>query len=457
MTPSKRLLLALAACGAATTIPRAETEVEAPTQAGFVSYPITYKERIIPQFSKRQTDTNVPLYNVSSVSYLIALSVGTPGQPIKVAIDTGSDELWVNPDCTSNTLTQSQSQECRQNGQYRPSGSSSARRLSGTNNIPYGKGEVDIQYYTDNIHLPNSDINLTNVQFGVATQSEDLNEGILGLAYGNGKNQGYNNFVDALFVQNVTASRAFSIALGSVDANNGGVIIFGGVDTKKFTGKLGTIPILGPQNRERVYRYWANLNSVEMTKNGAGGASLSSTAIPVVVDSGSSLSYLPTSVVSRMSQELGGRYDSRNELYLVPCSQRVNTSSFDFNFGGTKISVPWWEFIWNVDGQNCVLGAMPVDSGSTALLGDTFMRAAYVVFDQTTNNMYMAPYANCGQNEQKIPSGGAGNLTGECNTSASGGQQGENGAMGGKDAVSVTNVWLAAGAVVGLQLVTSLL
>ena len=85
------------------------------------------------------------------------------------------------------------------------------------------------------------------MQFGVAQASSELNEGILGLAYGNGKNLDYDNFVDVLARQGVTKGRAFSIALGSVDADNGGVIIFGGVDPKKFSGPLIHNGIQGPQ------------------------------------------------------------------------------------------------------------------------------------------------------------------------------------------------------------------
>lgn len=346
------------------------------------------------------------------------MSIGTPGQSVKVAIDTGSDELWVDPDCTSSGLTASQARECSADGQYDPSQSSSAQQLSITNQIVYAKGQVDLEYVTDNIALPDSTINVTDAQFGVATQSEYLNEGILGLGWGKGANLDYNNFIDVLAVEKVTNSRAFSVALGSVSANNGGVLIFGGVDTKKFTGPLVSNKILAPQGGEALNRYWIQLTSIALSKSGSSSKQYANSQMPIVLDSGSTLSYLPASIVSAMASDFGGTYDSSSQLYQVPCSQATaSAGSVDFTFGQATIKVPFNEFIWQYSSSLCILGVGPIsDSGTTALLGDTFMRSAFVVFDQTTATISMAQYLNCGENEQAIPATGAGNFTGECST-----------------------------------------
>jgi hypothetical protein len=370
------------------------------------------------------------------------VSIGTPGQDVKVAIDTGSDELWVNPDCTSSGLTASQARECNADGHYDASQSSTMKELSDTNQIQYGKGQVDIQYVTDNIALPDSTLNLTSAQFGVATQSDDLNEGILGLGFGKGLNLPYNNFIDELAIEKQTNSRAFSVALGSVTANNGGVLIFGGVDTKKFAGPLVTNPILGPQGGEQLNRYWIQLTGVALSKSGSSSKQYSNTNMPIVLDSGSSLSYLPSSIVSAMAADFQGTLDQSSGLYQVDCSQAKSKGSVDFTFGAVTIKVPFNEFIWQYDDQTCILGAVGVSGdGMTALLGDTFLRSAYVVFDQTTQTISMAQYVNCGENEQAIPASGAGNFTGECDAGATK-------SAGGRATFSL--VGLAVAAVAGL-------
>lgn len=424
---------------------------------GFFSVPIVHETTIRPLMHRdiNRRALSSTLYNVSAVSYLVQLSIGTPGQLVKVAIDTGSDELWVNPNCNSATITANQQRECVANGKYTPGQSSTSKKLTGTNRIPYGKGDVNIQYYTDNIGLANSTTQLKNVQFGSATASNDLNEGIMGLAYGMGTNLDYNNFVDDLTVQNVTALRAFTIALGSVDVNNGGVIIFGGVDTKKFSGKLASLPILGPQGRETIKRYWVTMDSVGMNRAGSSKVYYN-TATPIVIDSGSSLSYLPSRVVQSMVSDLNGQLDRQSGLYLVSCSAATRTDTVDFTFSGNTIRVPMNEFIWNVDGKSCVFGAATLDSGSgiTALLGDTFMRSAYTVFDQTNNVINIGQYVNCGTNEQAIPSSGASGFTGECQ--AGQGTQAKNPNAAGRSAGSPSvGLWAAAGVLLGAQLVSS--
>ena len=368
------------------------------------------------------------------------MSVGTPGQSVKVAIDTGSDELWVDPDCNSRTITDTQAQECEADGTYDPNNSSTVADLQSTNEITYGTGQVRIQYVTDNVALPESSkssslsnqvidrysschpaINLTSIQFGVAIADADLNEGILGLVFGDGTNLQYKNFVDELSSQNATQSKAFSVALGSNTADNGGVIIFGGVDTKKFTGSLVSNDILAPTAND-IQRYTVQLNSVGTTTSGK-SKTYDGGSTPIVLDTGSSLSILPSSVVEGMVTDFDAKLDSNSGLYFVDCSVASEDDTIDFAFPGITINVPMSEFIFDAGGGQCVLGTQALDtnSGISALLGDTFLRSAYVVFDQTSNTILMAPYKNCGTNEQTIPSGSgaAAKFSGECGSGSS--------------------------------------
>ncbi|KAK0628544.1 aspartic peptidase domain-containing protein [Bombardia bombarda] len=403
------LALALATIGGASAIvPRSSSE----SNPGFLSFPIEHARHVRSISTIAKRDADVQLFNVSSVSYLIQLSIGTPGQSVKVAVDTGSDELWVDPNCLDRTLVQQQQQECVADGQYNPDNSSSATTsgISATaNTIPYGKGTVQIAYVKDDISLPGSSAALTSVQFGVATRSQELNEGIMGIGFGAGLNTDYNNIIDELAAQKVTNSKAFSVALGSVDANNGGVIIFGGVDTKKFTGSLVSNPVLGPQFNGDVHRYYVQLTSIALNESTTQKTYPNSSAA-VVLDSGSSLSYLPESVFTSLAGDLGAQLDQQSGAYFVDCSllTSADTNTIDFVFGEVTIKVPVSDFVLQADSQDCILGAMSADpsTGITALLGDTFMRSAYVVFDQTTDTISMAQYANCGQAEQTIPAGG---------------------------------------------------
>jgi len=390
------------------------------------------------------------------------VSFGTPGQDVKVAIDTGSNELWVDPVCNSQGLEEEQVQECEADGTYTASSSSTAEESTESNTIQYGSGAVEIQYVTDDISLPDSSINLTDVQFGIATASQGLNEGILGLGFGEGSNTNYPNFVDALFNQKQTNTKAFSVALGSVDADNGGVVIFGGVDTKKFSGKLVSNPILSPQDGDSVVRYWVQMDSISLNSSSLGSHTYNGSDTPVVLDTGSSLSVLPSTVVDAMVSDFQAQLDSSSGLYFVPCDvARSNDGTVNFAFGDATISVPIGDFIWQASDTQCVLGTQAADSstGITALLGDTFLRSAYVVFDQTNSEILMAQYENCGQDEQAIPTGssGASSFTGGCGSGSSSSSSSEDSGSKNAGVRTAGSVGFAVAAVAGLAMLMNTL
>lgn len=278
------------------------------------------------------------------------------------------------------------------------------------------------------------------------------------MGFGEGKNLEYKNFVDELYAQNATQSKAFSVVLGDNRFTNGGSIIFGGVDTMKFSGDLVSNDIIAPVGND-INRYNIQLNSVGATidsksKTYDGG----STA--VVLDTGSSLSILPSSVVTAMADDFSATYDNSSGLYLVDCSVMSADAMIDFQFPGVKIHVPMADFVFDAGGNTCVLGtqALDPDSGVQALLGDTFLRSAYVVFDQTSNAVLMAPYESCGTHEQTIPAGvgAAARFTGECDATSTNTDSNPNSSSdqnaGGRLGGAVAALWAALAVMAGMSL-----
>lgn len=379
-----KLSAALAAlCGTLTlgaTLPTTRTlatsQEDASIPKGMLAFPMKrepHDETVERRRVRRAEDTDTQIYNYSSVAYMIELDLGTPAQTVKVIVDTGSSELWVNPDCDTASSLPQQS-ECLANDYFNVEKSSTIVVSNRGKTLRYGLGDATIRYVTDNVGLPGSDVELETVRFGVAQRTDQMSHGILGLSFGNGLNLDYNNFVDELFEQKVIDTRLFGVALGAKEEQEGsGLLTFGGLDTKKYSGKLHTEQILGPQNQEDLYRFWVTLNKIGLTDGGGNSKTYLDEDLAVFFDTGATLSYLPEAVVNALAKDLDAEYRSDYDLYLVPCGQ---DGSVDFTFGNTTINVSLHEFIWELRDGTCAMGAMVEQSGSY-ILGASFLRSVY--------------------------------------------------------------------------------
>jgi hypothetical protein len=348
---------------------------------------------------------------------LDTVQIGTPAQSVYAQLDTGSWELWVNPSC-SGLSSSADKTFCTAVGQYKPDDSSSSDDTGETKTLNYGVGSAEIEYFTDDIALSDS-AKLKSVQFGVASRTTDQFAGVLGIGYGKGVNTKYDNFIDELAGQGVTDTRAFSVALGS-KTEGGGVIAFGGVDRKKFSGRLASLPIISAGDApDGVARYWVQLDSVSLTPPSGQGKKWDGTSMAVFLDTGATLTLLPPSVVKAIAADFGSDGQDDAGFYGVDCDLVNKAGTVDFAFDGVTVKVPYKEIIREFGGSNpsCYLGIAP--SEDYALLGDTFLRSAYAVFDLDSDTVFLAQYENCGSDVSSIKSSSnLGGLQGSCGGSS---------------------------------------
>ncbi|KAF7938755.1 uncharacterized protein EAE98_001093 [Botrytis deweyae] len=365
----------------------------------------------VPNVRKRQSKSNLANPYIGDI-YMITVQIGYPPQSITFSIDTGSSDVWVNPQCA----TSGWASFCASYPQYDPTKSTSFVPLSQALNIAYGIGAVTGAYATDNFMM-GSGPTLKKLQFGVASGSNRMFAGIMGVSWGLGLGTGYYNIIDQLALQGLTKTRAFAIDLGNVDTASGS-IIFGGLDTKKYYGSLIKNPIIPfYQSPDGYPRYWINMTYFGITFPGQLPTNLTSTgyAKPVIVDSGSTLSYLPPSLVNAMLPYFPGWVSKGGGLYTIPCSFRNIAGTMDFGFAGQIIRIQLAQFIW-FNGATCYGPIANAAEKTDVILGDTFMRGAYVVFDQDNANVHIAQAASCGSNIVPITSGtdGVPSMTGGC-------------------------------------------
>ncbi len=198
---------------------------------------------------------------------------------------------------------------------------------------------------------------LTNVPFGVGYVSTSP-QGILGVGYAiNEASVGtdgrtYQNLPLVMASSKLINSPAYSLWLNDLDANTGS-ILFGGVDSDKYHGSLSTLPII---KEDGAYREFI----IALTGLTAAGETVIDTAVPVLLDSGSSLSYVPTTYYNALNTIFAGQPNDEAGASIVSCSYMNSQNTIDFSFSGLTITVPMSEMIL-VEGTRrgepvCILG-----------------------------------------------------------------------------------------------------
>ncbi|KAG8424616.1 hypothetical protein J3458_001389 [Metarhizium acridum] len=238
-----------------------------------------------------------------------------------------------------------------------------------------------------------------------------LSAGILGAAPQlKGWKSDYPLVLDNLAAQGFIKSRAFSLDIRSI-ASKRGSVVFGGIDTKKFSGHLEKRPIIpATESPDKLTRYWIYLDGVSVTKEDGSKAVIFDQANgqPVLLDSGYTVSALPTRHFNKIKDAFPGvsapPEDDKSGLYRVPCDVGSKNGSVNFKFGKTEIVVPYDDFIWKQPENNlCVLGVTPDDE--FPVLGDTFLRGAYAVYDQDNRDIHLANNEDCGSSLVAIGTG----------------------------------------------------
>lgn len=268
---------------------------------------------------------------------------------------------------------------------------------------------------------------VTGQQFGLGVDATST-EGVMGLGFPDNEaivaipgGSTYPNLVDTMVSEGLISSRTYSLYLDDIEASTGS-ILFGGVDTDKFSGTLATFP-LNTDNSGIASQFTITLTGLSVTppggsQTGVGASSLY--PLSVLLDSGSSYMSLPSAMVQSLAKTLGASYSNALGGYILPnCNNQNADGTLDFFFSGVELKVPYNEFIVNPtatdgsffqynDGSNvCMIGAIPGSSDQVAVLGDTFLRSAYVVYDLDNNEISLAStvFNATSSNVQSIPSG----------------------------------------------------
>ncbi|KAK5722295.1 hypothetical protein LTS12_027564, partial [Elasticomyces elasticus] len=243
-------------------------------------------------------------------------------------------------------------------------------------------------------------VKIEDFQFGVGETSTSA-EGVLGLGYMSNEVQvdrfgqdAYPNLPRAMVEKDLIKSNAYSLWLNDLEANTGS-ILFGGVNKAKYLGDLETLPV---QPVDGGYsEFFIALTGVAFASDSK-SHSYSSSALPaaVLLDSGSSLTYLPDTLAKDIYNDLDVVYEPSSGVGYVPCSLANENVNISYTFSSPTINVGIDELViysgplsFKDGTEACVFGIVPAGD-STAVLGDTFLRSAYVVYDLANNEISLA-------------------------------------------------------------------
>jgi len=377
------------------------------------------------QLDDDDLDQNITLASQRSL-YWLSLEIGTPPQPFRLQLDTGSSNVWV-PD--------SRVRQCRDEcpgGFFTPEDSSTYEVLEeDVFEIAYldGTGAFG-DYFSDAVTIGESTIDAGVMAIGLARELQDgprlINDGqgLVGIGYW--INQAGNEYlateindpptlIQALVNQGDIERESYSIYLN--DVNNGtGSIIIGGTDATKYEGELVALQTLEDPNGSQLTNY----THFEVALTGIGiedddgkrWLTDPDFAEPGLLDSGTTLTYVSSSLYQAIAQGFGVTAG------FIPCHYRNSNAALVYQFGGAdgpEIRVPLNALIdldnafryEDDDATDACYFLMQQFEEPFVMLGNSFMRSGYFVYDLENHLVALAQVAaNATEDDPiAIPSG----------------------------------------------------
>lgn len=261
-------------------------------------------------------------------------------------------------------------------------------------------------YISDDVTL-SANNTIKGLQMGLSYKSTG-GVGVMGLGYNTNEAAAtlYPNIIDLMVTQGLINRRAYSLYLDTRSSTTG-TVLFGGLDTAKFIGVLSILP-LQPRRTADINSFTITMSSLSAgTVYSLASLTGSSFTLPILLDSGTTLTYLPDALVSAIVDLLGAYDDSLQSGNIwVDCALIDDHPDFVFSyqFGGSsgpRIQVPlrdviyaipqryqqYFDFPWQT---TCYLGILGAGAKDYYILGQSFLRSAYVVYDIDNNEVAIA-------------------------------------------------------------------
>lgn len=317
----------------------------------------------------------------SSLQYFGEIELGTPPQTFTVIFDTGSSNLWV-PSTHCNSIS------CFLHRRYDSAESNSFVQNGTEFAIQYGTGSLEGFISHDTLRVGGIDVE--NQGFAESVKEPGFTfafarfDGIFGLGYDTISVQHTVPPFYHMVNRDLVDEQLFSFWLNDAEKGgeeNGGELIFGGVDPNHYKGNITWAPV-------QRKGYW----EVELQNIKFGGEYIDLDPVGAAIDTGSSLLIAPTTIADLINHELGAVKNWAGQ-YTLDCSVVPDLPEFCFVFAGKDFCLEGKDYVLQVQDQ-CISGFMGMDipepMGPLWIVGDVFLRKFYSIYDLGNNRVGFA-------------------------------------------------------------------
>lgn len=302
--------------------------------------------------------------------YTIKIGIGRSNNAYPMLVDTGSSDFWVSNDTSLVDVP------------FDYSADNTRQALQGAFHIDYVRGSADGYWTSNRIYVGHQ---LENVSYAIVYRGVNSpkirgSSGILGLSY---SHNGKKNLPERLKQEGYINKNAFSLSLTEYKESSGS-LLFGGVDHSRYVGDLMTVPRVDSPNTG------FKTLSVALSSISVDGNTINTSGSVTPLDSGTTFTYMPPDIYNQIADAFGV-VSSSSTAFGAPAFNvtKYGEKEVTFEFSGAKIKVKgkdmaleFKDFHRPDHGDMKIFGIWSnVYSGGYTILGDTFLKSAYVVYD----------------------------------------------------------------------------
>lgn len=264
--------------------------------------------------------------------------------------------------------------------------------------VSYGSGSFEGYEYTDDVSF--GGLTVSSQSIGAAFESSGFSsvDGIIGFGPVDLTEDTVSNanevptFMDNLYSQGTIQTEVLGVSFrpepGSDTDDTNGELTLGGTDSSKYSGSIAYFPKL---TSGTASAYWG----ISISSFSYGSTELSSGASGIV-DTGTTLIYIPSDAYNNFLSATGGETDSSSGLASFSTKP---TSDFKIKFGSTTFSLTPSQYLipsaqysyFGLDsGKYYAWINNGGSSGVDTIVGQKFLENYYAVFDTTNSRIGFA-------------------------------------------------------------------